>query len=107
MKASWGLATTGEPKYCWGARAIWTNRVIDIPYDRCGWEGESTLEERKALGAWVGVEGMKLLEKKLNEEHVAGSDEVRVEVSGKGFLLSANPHGSYGYLYLVCEPEEK
>ena len=79
--------------------------MIDIPYDRYGWAGESSLDERKALVKWLNSKGMKALEKLLAKECVGGDQNMRVEVSGEGFKLSANPNASFGYLYLVCEPE--
>jgi hypothetical protein len=108
MQADWGLPTTGviEPAYCWGARAIWSRgSMLDILWDRQGWAGEGTAAERQALANWFNDKGRAAMDRRLAALGLDGSSEDRAVVAGDGYRLTGTPNGSYGYVYLVCEPD--
>ena len=108
MQADWGLPTTvsPEPPFCWGARAIWSPGLpLDILWDRQGWAGEGTAAERQALADWFNDRGRAAMDRKLAELGLDGSSEERAVVAGDGYRLTGTPNGSYGYVYLVCEPD--
>jgi hypothetical protein len=108
MQATWGLPTAGDPPFCWGARAIWSpGRAIDILWDRQGWAGTSTEDERKALASWFNDRARSAMERQLEELCIDGSSCERVVVSGDGYRLTGTPNCSYGYLYVVCEPDQE
>lgn len=96
-----------EPAFCWGARAIWSpGRMLDILWDRQGWAGESTEDERKALADWFNDKARDAMERALSEAGLDGSSHESAFVAGDGYRLTGSPRGSYGYCYLVCEPDQ-
>jgi len=78
--------------------------MIDIVWDRQGWGGEHTFEERNRLSNWWN-RARDVLEARLRELGVDGSSEEVVTVAGDGYRCSACPRRSFGYLYLVVEPD--
>lgn len=124
----WGLrAPEGYNGVRWGARAIFNTRGefqtvkkgrkhiryervyvprcdIDIPWDRQSLTG-GTDAERKALADWVNESGMAALKKELVKQSIDNTCDATVTVRGKGYVLSASPRGSHGYLYIGCYKE--
>jgi hypothetical protein len=79
--------------------------MLDILWDRQGWAGESTEAERRGLADWFNDKGRSAMDRRLAELGLDGSSEERAVVAGDGYRLTGTPNGSYGYCYLVCEPD--
>jgi hypothetical protein len=104
--SAWGLPAPKGVKTSWGARAIYSPPAgIDIVWDRQGINGAE--EDCKGLLSWINKKGLKGLTKILGKKgNYLASDEDRVvEFREGGFVITANPRGSHGYLYIGAWPE--
>jgi hypothetical protein len=106
-----GVITTYEMSdkiaVTWGARAIYTDRQIDLLPDRQSYSIPSVekltySKEQKAivngLAAWINTKGLPFLRKQAKTLH---ADESRVVTLDDGqFHIEASPQASHGYLYI-------
>ena len=93
-----------EPDLYWGARAIYKdNRSIDLLHDRQSWVGEKP-NEKKLLAQWVNEEGIPRLQRLVKDLYLDPSENRRIHIVDEenGYVISANPNGSYGYLYIAA-----
>jgi hypothetical protein len=91
-----GIRTEDKFKAWWGARAIFTNRFVDLLHDRQSWEGEE--KEKKALEKWLNKTGLPKIRKLASSLDTRDHEEVRFE--DDKHVIVANPRASYGYLYI-------
>ena len=111
----WGLDLAGylteAPPGFWNARAIFKGShdpkkvVVDLLWDRMGWEGSLPKDTREELAAWLNIKGMKMLREKLAAKNVGGADKCTIMVSDAPFYIYADPNSSYGYLYIAAWKE--
>ena len=104
----WGLPPYPGASTCWGARAIYKRCEIDLLGDRTGTYDLSpdqlSSERIGPLLLWLDTKALPALRALLiHSPDAPGSSENReVDVRGDGYILRANPRGSYGYLYMVA-----
>jgi hypothetical protein len=100
----WGISPPKECNIAWGARAIYKYPdEIDLVWDRMGMEG-GTPEERKAFGDFLNKRGLPALKQQLKKEYLSGSSEKFINIELDGWLITASPRGSCGYLYIGVFP---
>lgn len=61
----------------------------------------------QALCRWLNEKAKPALMAKLDRRGINGASEERVRVAGDGYRLTASPLRSYGYLYMVAEPDPR
>jgi hypothetical protein len=114
-----------NPKYWWGARAIFTNKwnvnhnrrkrsdpdliqfvEVALLYDRQSYSGPDKGEEgAKALFNWIDYVGLP----KVREwaKGVLPSDNLEFKFSSSSFNIIASPRASYGYMYIGAWSDEE
>lgn len=114
----WGRNLPAEMKgriaATWGARAIYTNRVIDLLPDRQSWHLDGFSEDdadptsveyenrRRALAPlsrWIDKKGLPFLRREAKQFLSPDSNEM-VKLDDGNFHIEASPQASYGYLYI-------
>jgi hypothetical protein len=109
----------GIPGAAWGARAIYrlkrervyrngrpakngaqrTVAEIDLVWDRQSWQGGSN-RERDALKGWINRRGLVALRRACAKAYLAGNSDELVTVERDGYVITASPKRSHGYLYI-------
>ena len=93
-----GIQTADQKMAWWGARAIFTNRVIDLLPDRMNTEGEEA--EIEKLCKWLNKTGLAKLRKLVKSEGIWPEDNRQVRYEDDKYVIVANPRESCGYLYI-------
>ena len=123
---AWGLKPPeGIPGAIWGARAIFSRRLIEVHFNRVVkgrtkryiktvdeveisllWDRQQMVagneKERNALTKWINGKGMKLLKRDITASGLSPEEDHCVVIVDGGFKLAANPLASCGYLYIVA-----
>lgn len=98
MSREFGLYPDGkEPDAWWGARAIITERRIDIPYDRKSFDGDKTKADD--LFAWIESTAIPELDKRVKKYD---TKRVVFDSDCGRFHCEAEDRDSGGYLYIGC-----
>lgn len=85
------------PKMWWGARAIITERRIDIPYDRQNFDGDRT--DTDDFMFWINNTAIPKLDEKVKK---CDTKNISFNSEGGRFHCEAADRQSGGYLYIGC-----
>jgi hypothetical protein len=103
----------------WGARAIYRLRrervyrngrpakngaqrtvaEVDLVWDRQSWQGGSNTD-RNRLKSWVNKHGLPALRRECAKQYITGDCAEVVTIERDGYVITASPRESYGYLYI-------
>lgn len=103
----------------WGARAIYklgSERVyrngrptkndarrtvaeIELLWDRQSWQG-GTNAERDKLKGWINRRGLAALRRACIKQYLTGDSADTITIEQDGYIMTASPRESYGYLYI-------
>ncbi len=103
----WGIPASDGVRFHWSARAIFRDGVLDLVWDRQGFEGTATDHEKTALSNWLNTKALPWLRAcaKHGEDFPSEDESREITVSGDGYVLRADPRSTCGYLYMsacVC-----
>jgi hypothetical protein len=126
LTLAWGGPAPEGATVAWGARAIYslkhhdtkrawaprgklgrvlvkahTECMIDLLYDRQAGAG-GTEADRAALGAWINRVGIPAIKRACVKSYLTGDSDESVTVERDGYVITASPRSSYGYLYLTA-----
>lgn len=86
----------------WRCRAIFGRGVIDLVWDRQA--GTGSREGLDALLKWVDKKGLKAMRRLVKERALTNDEDREVRFEDGGYVITANPRRSHGYLYLEARP---
>jgi hypothetical protein len=127
---AWGLtgALPEGVSLAWGARAIYSLRMVDRPlgrapngrrsrlasvtyeatidllYDRMGFSScpGVTGSDVAKLGKWIDDTAIPAIKRICQKQVIGGDDPVVIEYASSDYKIVASPRASYGYLYLTA-----
>ena len=114
-----GLPIEGEHTRYWGARAIYSNRMVpvmrrhrgksytdykavislDILHDRQGFESKDPAGD-KDFGNWVNEVALPWLRKECGKRSITTDSSEVMELKDGNRLIRATPNSSHGYMYI-------